>query len=231
MARLLIHVEGEAEETFINEVLAPHLYKSGYTNVGARLVGNSRQREKRGGIRAWSAVRKDILDHLHEDPGCLATTMVDYYALPQTKEKAWPGRAEAGRLAFARKAETVEKALAQDIAEAMGQSFNPNRFVPFVMMHEFEALLFSDCRAFSRGIGRPDLFDALQAIRDAFPTPEQINDSPITAPSKRVSGLVAGYQKPLLGTLAALEIGLEPIRRECPHFSDWLTRLASYADL
>jgi hypothetical protein len=75
-------------------------------------------------------------------------------------------------------------------------------------MHEFEGLLFSDCAAFSRGIGRPDLAAGLQEIRDQFATPEEIDDSPVTAPSKRVEGLVPGYEKPLLGVLAILEIGL-----------------------
>ncbi|MDP2936062.1 MAG: DUF4276 family protein, partial [Dehalococcoidia bacterium] len=45
------------------------------------------------------------------------------------------------------------------------------------------------------------------------------------APSKRVLDLIPKYQKPLLGTLAVLEIGLDTIRKECPHFNDWVTRL------
>ncbi|MFN0300689.1 MAG: hypothetical protein ACKVQU_10075 [Burkholderiales bacterium] len=64
MTRVLVHVEGQTEEAFVNEVLAPHLYVWGYTNDGARLVGNARQRDRGGGIRAWNAVRKDILHHL-----------------------------------------------------------------------------------------------------------------------------------------------------------------------
>lgn len=107
MSRLLIHVEGQTEEDFVKEVLAPHLYGCGYTKVSARLVGNARQRDRRGGIRAWSAVRKDILNHLKEDTECLSTTMVDYYALPQTGDRAWPGRAEAAQLAFAEKAPSL----------------------------------------------------------------------------------------------------------------------------
>ena len=89
--------------------------------------------------------------------------------------------------------------------------------------------VFRDGRVFSRGIGRPALEANLKAIRDQFPTPEDINDSPETAPSKRVEHLVAGYQKPLLGTLAVLEIGLDCIRQECKHFDDWLSKLESLA--
>jgi hypothetical protein len=92
-------------------------------------------------------------------------------------------------------------------------------------MHEFEGLLFSDCAAFSRGIGHPNLEGELTKIRSQFPTPEDIDDSPFTAPSKRVMVLLPGYEKPLLGVLAALEIGLNRIRQECPHFNEWLVRL------
>jgi hypothetical protein len=225
LTRLHIHVEGETEETFVNEVLAPHLYSCGYTKVSARLLGNARQRDRRGGIRAWNSVRGDIVDHLKEDAGCIATTMVDYYALPQAGKKAWPGRKAASRLSFAKKAIAVQQALASDIHGELGGSSDAGRFIPYVMMHEFEGLLFSDCTKFGEGIGRSDLIAKFQAIRDAFASPEEINDSPATHASKRVEELVDGYEKPLLGTLAVLEIGLDAIRQECPHFRNWLERL------
>ena len=91
--------------------------------------------------------------------------------------------------------------------------------------HEFEGLLFSDCSAFSRAIGKPELERALQKVRDEFGSPEDINDSPVTAPSKRILRLIPSYEKPLMGTLAIIEIGLVRIRRECPHFDQWLGRL------
>lgn len=225
MSRLLIHVEGETEEMFVNEILAPHLYVVGWKSVTARIVGNARLRERRGGIKPWGAVREDIMRHLKEDPGCYATTMVDFYALPQTAGKAWPGRAEAARLPTAQKASHVEAELNADLRRKMGRGFLAKRFIPFVIMHEFEALLFSDCEAFSRGVSRPELSDKMQAVRDSFVTPEDINDSPLTAPSKRVEKLIPGYQKPLLGTLAALEVGLKRMRKECPHFGAWLRQL------
>jgi hypothetical protein len=117
--------------------------------------------------------------------------------------------------------------LLKDIVETMGADFAPRRFVPFVMMHEFEGLLFSDCAAFGRGIGQPGLEPRFRQVRDAFATPEDINDSPFTAPSKRVEGVVLNYEKPLLGTLVVLEIGLVRIRAECPHFAAWLDKLES----
>lgn len=225
MPRLLVHVEGQTEETFVKEVLRPHLYSCGYESVSARIVGNARQR---GGIRSWKSVRDGILNHLKEDIGAVITTMVDYYGLPQTSGKAWPGRAEAGTLAFEQRARSVEDALLTDVCREMGRNFDSSRFIPFVVMHEFEGLLFSNCSLFAKGIEKPDLAPKFQAIRDQFSNPEEINDSPITAPSKRVQELVPGYEKPLLGTLAILEIGLDKIRSECPHFRSWIERLETW---
>ena len=226
MTRLLVHVEGETEESFVNEVLGPHLLDYGYSGVSARLVGNARARLRRGGIRSWATVRRDIVAHLKEDGGAVATTMVDYYGLPRRGTSAWPGRAAAAAdKGIGEKADTVEAALLLDVRNTMGAGFAPGRFVPFVLMHEFEALLFSDCARFAQAIGQPDIADSLQAIRVGFQTPEEIDDSPETAPSTRIKGLVRGYDKPFMGNLAVLEIGLRRIRRECRHFDDWLTRL------
>ena len=225
MTRLLVHVEGETEESFVNNVLAPYLYRRGYAMVGARLIGNARQRTRRGGIRSWGVVQREIVRHLREDRESIASTMVDYYGLPSSGSSAWPGREKASMLDFPQRAETVEDALAEDIRSYMGKGFDSRRFIPYVMMHEFEALLFSDCLTFANSIDHANLASSFQAIRDDFPTPEEIDDSPDTAPSKRIIKLTSVYQKRLHGTLAAFGIGLQKMRDECPHFADWLFRL------
>jgi hypothetical protein len=166
---------------------------------------------------------------MQHDASVVVTTMVDYYGLPGNGDpaRAWPGRAAAGSLPFALKAAHVQQAVAADIGAAMGGSWNAQRFIPFVMMHEFESLLFSDCVRFASGIGRSDLYVSLQQIRDAFSSPEEINDSPLTHPSQRIVDLMPGYQKPLFGILAALEIGFDSIRSACPHFEQWVRQLES----
>ena len=151
--------------------------------------------------------------------------MVDYYGLPKEGNRAWPGRAEAAHVETSRKAALVQTALSEDLVCAMGADFNPDRFMPFVVMHEFEGLLFSDCAAFAHGIGRPELAPAFQNIRDGFESPEDINDSSVTSPSKRIESLVPSYEKPLLGILAVLEIGLDRIRDQCRHFNGWIELL------
>ena len=228
LSRLLVHVEGQTEESFVNKVLAPHLQSVGYTAVSARLLGNARQRSHRGGIRQWNSVRNDILNHLTEDQTTLATTMVDYYGLPNS----WPGQEGAGRQnTLTDRAALVESRLLEDISRSLGSNFNPRRFVPYVVMHEFEGLLFSDPERFAQGIGRQDLASEFQAIRDEFRSPEEINDSPDTALSKRVVNLYRGYQKPSMGIQAIEEIGLDAIRRECPLFNGWVGELEERAGL
>ena len=117
MTRILVHVEGQTEEAFVNRVLAPHLYRVGYASVSARLVGNARQRSRRGGGRSWEGVRKGILNHLQDDQTALSTTMVDYYGLPRT----WPGREQATHHAtLSERAASVEQATLQDVSTATG---------------------------------------------------------------------------------------------------------------
>ena len=215
MTRLFLYVEGQTEESFVKEVLAPHLYYYGYTEVVPRPTG---------AIRPWPSAKRNIVRFLKQDVGRVVSTMVDFYGLPQSGSGSWPGRKNANTAHYLEKARTVEKELLADVCLEIGENFYPSRFIPYVMMHEFEAMLFSDCAAFSRGIGRPTLANQFQTIRNAFASPEEIDDSPLSAPSKRAEKLVPGYTKPILGTLEVFEIGLETIRRECPHFGCWLDR-------
>jgi hypothetical protein len=228
MARLIVHVEGVTEEEFVDAVLQPHLLACGWVSVSARRMGSGRTRDQRHGIKGWDVARAGIIRQLQEDGGCYVTTLVDYYGLPQRGARAWPGRAAAGLQPIAERGSFIEQALHADLAIAMGNAYAASRFLPFVLMHEFEALLFSDCLRFAQGIGRPAIAAPLQLIRNGFATPEEIDDSPLTSPSKRIETLIPDYEKPLLGVLAALEIGLDAIRRDCPHFCAWLEQLEAW---
>lgn len=222
MPRLLVHVEGRTEEEFVWDLLREHLGGHGYSSVSARLLGNARQRDRRGGIRKWEGIRGQIARHLSEDRGSIAALMVDYYALPED----WPSLKDSRAIpAVERKAEHIESALVASLAQVMGERFHARRFVPLVMMHEFEALLFSEPEKLAASLYSPGLASAFALIRSGFNSPEEINDHYETAPSKRILELMPEYDKAFSGPLAAVEIGLPTMRRECRHFGDWLSRL------
>ena len=103
---------------------------------------------------------------------------------------------------------------------------NP-RFLPYIQVHEYEALLFSDPDGFAEGIGQQELSSQFHAIREECGNPEEIDDDPNTAPSNRITACHPRYSKVIDGTLAAQQVGLAAMRAECPHFREWLEKLAA----
>jgi len=84
---------------------------------------------------------------------------------------------------------------------------------------------------FAAAINQPQLALRFQQVRDNFPTPEDINDDSLTAPSKRIRAAFPQYSKVLHGTVAAQAIGVATMRQECPHFREWLDHLAALQPL
>lgn len=213
--RLGVLCEGQTEEFFVRDQLAPHLHsfniEAHATRVATkRILG---QRSFRGGGDSYTHIRQDVLGLLRSYEH--VTTLLDYYGLPGD----FPGRAE--RLAGPPRArlDALETAFAADI--------NSPKFIPHLVLHEFEALLFSDAAAIASELGEPKQLPALQQLAQQFPDPELINDSPETAPSKRLLKLFPGYRKATDGVIIAKAIGLAGIRAKCQHFHSWLTRLES----
>ena len=218
MSRVRELVEGRTEQTFVRDVLAPSLATHNVF-VSPTMTGKPGHR---GGVRPWAVVRRDILATLRQDAEVYCTTMFDYYGLPVD----WPGQSRARRARSSQtKASAIEEAILSDVQQAQGRTFKPARFVPYIQMHEFEALLFSDPRVFAESLQRPGLRASLESIVTECVEPEEIDDDPRTAPSKRLRALVNGYQKVVHGIIAAKRIGLTTMRVQCPHFAKWLEAL------
>lgn len=206
MTRLAISVEGPTEEEFVNTSLAVHL-QSRDIYVTPILLGRARRRVQGGGNVTINQLAREIR-HLQHDFDAV-TSLVDFYG-------------------FKGKSRLPPDDLLQAIGVEIGQS--DERFVfPYIQMHEFEGLLFSDVDTFERVIPGAPIAD-LRSIRAAFDTPEDINDDPNTAPSKRIRQLIPTYRKRLHGPGVALETGLEEIRRECPRFDAWVGRLEALGE-
>ena len=224
--RLRVHVEGKTEEEFVKWLLAPYLGERGFVSVDARIMGGARQRRQRGGVTSWTSFRNELVLQLQSDRDLLHTSMVDFYGMPADGNRAWPGRMEAARMPQDRKGQHVAEQMLADLRTARP---GEDRFVPFVTMHEFEALLFSDCEAFAHAVAMPELADPLLRIRNQFESPEHINDGRETAPSKRILELHPKYAKVVEGNIAAGEVSLTRMTEECQHFAGWLRRLETLA--
>jgi hypothetical protein len=213
VSRVRILVEGQTEETFVNDILSPHLNQMG-------IYPHAFLFRKKGGSFSYQRARKEILNSLKEDTARICTTLVDFYGMP----KDWPGRVESqSSRNYQEKAQRVEQALSQDIVAQMGGSWNPARFIPYVQMHEFEALLFSDTSALAGS--NPRISDLLTRVLQSFSCPEEINDNYDTCPSRRIKLSIENYVKTVDGIVVAQKIGLETMRRQCPHFNEWITKL------
>jgi len=162
---------------------------------------------------------------LKQDQAAYCSTMLDFYGLG----RGFPGTPLPANLPNVDKVTHIEQAVKADIIAESPNLRSDIRFLPYLQLHEFEGLLFSDPAALARGLGQQGLAPQFEAIRRQFPTPEDINDDPNSAPSKRVRAIYAGYRKILDGTLAAEAVGIDRIRQECPHFRQWIERLEALA--
>jgi len=223
MNDLVVIVEGETEQTFVRDQLAAHLAVHG-TNTWAVLPGRHR---RHGGIRKWEIACQDIVRTLKEQRYC--STMVDYYALPKT----WPGRVDSVALPWAERAAYVESLIHLEISKAMGESFDPQFFVPYVQLHEFEALAFAGVKELTSVVA-PLSQDSANLIERKFERvlneaghPEAINDGYETCPSRRITSVVKAYNKRAHGPIVTRRIGLDALREKCNHFASWLDRLES----
>lgn len=57
--------------------------------------------------------------------------------------------------------------------------------------------------------------------------PELVNDHPPTAPPKRLASYCDAYSKVNDGPLAIADLGIGPLRAQCPHLDEWLTALGA----
>ena len=218
--RLHFIVEGQTEETFVNRVLGPHLAKLSIW-VKVRCVMTSRQRgvKYRGGIRRYAQAKNDITAWITEDqnPDARFTTMFDLYRLPPD----FPGYEEAAQTSDPyQRVRTLEDALRKDISDP--------RFMPYLQLHEFEALLLSDSQKLDAQFdNRSAGIQQLVEVVSTFASPELVNDGNTTAPSKRIADVIPEYEgrKASAGPIVAEKIGLPTLRLKCEHFGSWLGRL------
>lgn len=219
--RLNITAEGQAEESFVKQTLAPYLGDFNIiADVRCVLTSKNRYREHRGGMISYEKAKADIKTWIKEDNHSDArfTTMFDLYKLPTD----FPDYTRAAKIGDPyKKILTLESALKEDIKDW--------RFIPYLQLHEFETLLFSkpkelEMEYFDR---KTEINKLEKMVLEKEGNPELINDGDETSPSKRIIRLIPEYEsnKVSVGAPVAGIIGIEHLRHSCKHFNDWILEL------
>ncbi len=110
----------------------------------------------------------------------------------------------------------LKKAIVEDLETEKGGHF-PN-LLPYIQLHEFEALVFSTLDAIKALYSIENAkFKELEQIATSYPNPENINESPKTAPSKRMKDdqLNRGYNKVNVGIVIIEEASVDIISLKC----------------
>lgn len=219
MNRIIIIGEGPTEQAFCNDVLQPYFNRHGL------FIENPKIKKSKGGIVAWSELKKQIELHLN-NPHVIVTMMIDYYGIhSQHNFPSWEESKtivnKTRRMAF------LEKAMHEDFTDKIR-----HRFVPYIQLHEFEGLLFSDISKIEANFEDHEFtdYDYLIETHGRFENPEDINDGKTTAPSKRLERIIKKYNKVAYGSLLAQEIGLTTIRKKCPRFNTWIEKLLEFQE-
>lgn len=226
----IVHVlcEGQTEQGFIDDVLKPYLMLKGVTSVKSILVTTNKKKNVRGGLVSYqhalgdlSIMIKSNIDGEYERH--IFTTMFDLYALPNDF------------LGYEESYSIVDKySRVKSFERAFYNAVSCDRFVPYIQLHEYEALVFCGLDYLSQmyegcesGIKR--LKSDLLVVNN---NPELINDRPDTAPSKRIIKAIEGdgrthfiYDKPKAGKFVAQKVGIDELCKKCVHFNEWIVNL------
>lgn len=209
-------VESRTEQVFVERVLAPYL---GTKNIFITATQISKPGQKGGDVK-FSRAENDIGRFLKQRPDTYVTQFFDYYGL-----KEWPSLDLIGHQSHTEIAELLNNAASEQVTLKYGAYQAQHRFIPYMAMHEFEALLFSDEAILAEALDVE--LEQITSIIETCGEPEKINNSRETAPSKRLNQLKPSgkFKKTTEGISIAEQIGVEKMRQRCPLFNQWLNQL------
>jgi hypothetical protein len=225
VGRVLVVVEGPTERASLQQRDVAAKFVAAGFSVHPKVVGKPGHK---GGVRPFGRVLPEIVALLRQEPQAKVSTIFDFYALPLTQ---WPGYPQSAGLPAAQAVTVIENGMAAAVANAI-PNLVPGRFIPYIQLFEFEALLFSDPAVMAQAFGNPALHTIFAGIVAASGGCEAINNGLATAPSKRIEAVFPAYKKGS-GLNAHAPIILGAIARNnwphllmaCPRFRNWLSLL------
>ena len=215
MKRLVVIAEGETEESFVKNILIPYFNSLGFCNY----IQCFKTKHSNGGLSKYSYIKQDIIQTIYE-ADVIVTTMLDFYRLPSD----FPGFKQFDTLPHSRQVEAIENQMKIDIEQTQNRQFD--NFIPYIQLHEFEALIFSSIAGIDALFERSEVdYRGLQDVIDKHPNPEDINNGPDTAPSARLKKLIRGYDKVVYGVNIIQETGIDTVLSMCPRFKEWIEKI------
>lgn len=217
MKRIIIVVEGQTEQEFVKQCIAPYMLANyGIISVTARLIGKPGHK---GGDVRFSRLKTDLTLLLHE-PNVVVSTFIDFFKLANDFPNA------EGCQKYHRSEDRIA-CIEQGLTEAIAVP----AFIPYIQRHEFEALLFASGKGFEKYFKASTCLK-LNEIIHTYPNPEDINNT--APPSYRLLQIVEQYEglkydKVIFGNILALETGLETMLATCPRFALWIEKLSQAA--
>lgn len=229
-------VEGPTESAVLTKLLGSHLGNLGI-DLHCPIV---KLGAGRGGVKGlkFDAFVDQIQRFLKDRRQPIVTTFFDYYAFPHGVKSGWEFVAQAKADVGFRGLDVTVQAIEQEIHRAAVEELDlPNvadRFIPYVQLHELEALFFAEPNTMAAAFEMPAMAHYFgSVVIDHEGNCEKINDSPETAPSKRIQAIFSGYIKGRSdfahGPRLAEKLDLATVRAACPRFDSWVSSLENLA--
>ena len=210
MKTVIIICEGPTEEVFCSNLLSQYLQNS--CRIEIRLLG---------GNCNWQRIKDMVEKALKQQKNALVTTFFDYYGVKTKKFPNWSATIGINKANVRERIEILESGMLEEIDSNLRY-----RFIPYVQLHEFEALLFNNIEVFDE-MFEFEQYDRAEPLNifNEFPDPEMIDQGTETSPSHRLIKIIPAYRKVIQGNAIAEKIGIEQIRQKNKHFNDWIEQL------
>lgn len=219
MKKVLVLVEGQSEEWFVKKILNPNFNHKNIFFIPTILTTKRvfSGPNYKGGVSTYGKLKRELLKLFNDSSASIVTTMLDYYRIPTD----FPGFNEKPSGNCYQKVKFLEDRFYLDV--------NKRNFIPYLQLHEFEALILSQIEKFEKVF--PENIEEIEKLRqliEKYKSPEEINENPQTAISKRIKEILPEYEKILHGQLILMNSNLDKIRDKCSHFNNWLKKIEGW---
>lgn len=207
MIRVAISVEGQTEDEFCKQILTPY-FRTFDIELQPVIVTTKREKcgtKHKGGCINLDRIKSEIQKLLPAFD--YVTTFYDLYGF-----------------------DIEETVGADELESKIHQLFDRNyKLIPYVQKYEFETLLFSKPEYYEVYFGQESARVDIETIIASCGGVEKINNSVLTAPSKRIEAFFEKYSeqydKKFHGPSIVDDIGLTEIMNKCNRFKTWIEKI------